>query len=128
MGNAGLSTLAHLDPANASLVESAIALRAVPGAVASGSDAIWIAGREDDVILRVSPSTNSSVSQTIPVCDQPVSIAVDGAALWVGCAGAEEAVWRLADDGSVFAKIKVGGVPSDIAVGDGRVYVSVRQQ
>jgi hypothetical protein len=126
VGNEGLSTVARVDATNASIVASGIATRAVPGAMATSSDAIWIAGRENDVVLRIDPVTNSG-SETIQVCDQPVSIAVDGSTVWVGCGGEQE-VWQLGSDGKPTAKIDVGGVPSDLAVADGRVYVTVRQQ
>ncbi len=101
-----------------------IALRTIPEAVAAGTADVWIAGREGDVVLRVDPATNS-VSQTITVGDQPISIAADGDTVWVGCAGTGE-VWHLARDGTTLATIDVGGVPTDIAVGGGRVYVTVR--
>jgi len=126
VGNEGLSTVARVDPTNASLVESGIATRAVPGAMATSSDAVWIAGRDADVVLRIDPVSNSG-SETIAVCDQPVSIAVEGSSVWIGCAG-EQQVWQLNADGEAAAKIDVGGVPSDIAIADGRVYVTVRQQ
>jgi YVTN family beta-propeller protein len=127
VGNSGTSTVTRVDATTVSIVQSAIALRAVPDAIAAGPDAVWIAGREDDVVLRIDPGSNS-VSKTINVGDQPVSLAIDGQTLWVGCAGAEEAVWQIDVDGTVKAKIDVGGVPTDIAVGDGRIYVTVRQQ
>ena len=126
VGNEGLSTVARVDATNASIVASGIATRAVPGAMATSTDAVWIAGREADVVLRIDPVSNSG-SETIAVCDQPVSIAVEGSIVWVGCAGEQE-VWRLGADGESTAKIDVGGVPSDLAVADGRVYVTVRQQ
>ena len=127
VGNSGLSTVARLSGPDAAVIESGIALRAIPDAIAVGPDSVWIAGREGDVVLRIDTNSNS-VSQTIAVGDQPVSIAVDGQILWVGCAGIEEAVWQLDADGNVLAKIAVGGFPSDIAVHDGRVYVTVRRQ
>jgi YVTN family beta-propeller protein len=125
VGNAGLSTITRVDPSSATVAQAGIALRAVPDSLAAGSGAVWIAGRDNDVVVRLDPATNS-VSQTIPVGDQPVSLAVDGDTVWVGCAGTSE-VWHLDRDGTVLVKIAVGGVPSDIYAADGRVYVTVRR-
>jgi class 3 adenylate cyclase/streptogramin lyase len=124
IGNAGLSTVARVDGSTATVAQAGIALRAVPGAIVAGVDSVWIAGPQDDVVLRLDPNTNS-VSKTITVGATPVSIALDGNTIWVGCAGSRE-VWHLDQDGSVLAKVDVRGVPSDLAVGDGRVYVTVR--
>jgi YVTN family beta-propeller protein len=124
IGNAGLSTIARVEATSATVSQAGIALRAVPGAIAAGPNAVWITGPEDDVVLRLDPATNS-VSQTITVGSEPVSVALDGDTVWVGCASIRE-VWRLAQDGSVLAQVNVGGVPSDIVVANGRVYVTVR--
>lgn len=124
VGNVGPSTLSRIDTVRATVTVPGIALRGVPEVVSSGTHDVWIAARDNDIVMRVDPSTNS-VSQTISVGDQPMSIAADGDTVWVGCAGTNE-VWHLAHDGTVLAKIGVGGVPSDIAVGGGRVYVTVR--
>ncbi len=124
VGNVGTSTLARIEPLTAVIAAGGIALSATPQAIAAGAGGVWIAGRDGDVVLRLDPGA-SGVSQTIAVGDQPISVAVDGDTAWVGCAGTYE-VWHLAHDGTVLSKTFVVGVPSDIAVGDGRVYVTVR--
>jgi streptogramin lyase len=57
----------------------------------------------------------------------PSSVVVTANAVWVGNEG-PSTVARVDATNEASAKIDVGGVPSDLAVSDGRVYVSVRQQ
>jgi len=123
VANAGTSTVVKLDPTSGDLTASGIALRTVPAEVAAGDRDVWISGPADDTLVRVDPLTNA-VAATIPICDQPQAIVVDGESLWVGCAGAQE-VWHLDREGKTLSKVSVGGVPTAIAIGDGRLYVAV---
>ena len=127
VGNRGLQTLVRIDPANTGVVPAGVALGTTPDTIVAGASAVWVAGLEDDLVLRLDSGT--SVSQTIEVCDQPVSLAEEADTIWVGCAGTGE-LWHMARDGTSLAQIDLGGVPSDIAVGTGasagRIYVTVR--
>jgi YVTN family beta-propeller protein len=123
VGNVGTSTVSRVDPVTASVSVAGIALRQVPAAMAAGSTGVWITSRESDATLRMDTATNS-VSQTIAVADQPVAIGVDAETVWIGCAGPHE-VWHLGIDGTVLSKTFVAGVPTDIVIVDGRVYVTV---
>lgn len=124
VGNAGSSTVARVDAPSVSIAESGIALRTMPGAIAANANAVWITGPEEDVVLRLDPATNS-VGQTVAVCSNPVSAALDGDTVWIGCAGSRE-VWHLSNDGTVLGEVSVLGVPTDIAAGPSRVYVTIR--
>ncbi len=124
VGNVGTDTLARIDALAASVVTSGISLGATPESVAVGERDVWVAMQESDQLKRVDSQTNA-VSATIDVCDQPVSLAVDGEGVWVGCAGSLEVV-HLDREGSVIGRVAVGGVPSDIAVGSDQVFVAVR--
>ena len=127
IGNVGSSTLVVIDPISASVVAAGISLGAVPGAIAAGQRDVWVAVRDNDQLKRVDP-VSRSVSATIPVCDQPSALAVDGETVWIGCAGSgSHEVWHLDRDGVELSRTPVGGVPTDIVVGTDRVYVSVRE-
>ena len=126
IANSGTSTLARVDARSVTLTLDGIALRAVPDTVVANAETVWIASRGGDLVMRVDP-VNGTLSQTVDVGDQPVSLAIDGETVWVGCAGTRE-VWHLASDGTLLAKVDVGGVPSDLSVWQGRVYVTVREE
>ena len=131
VSNVGTSTVSRVDPLTATVSMAGIALREVPEAIAvSGSD-VWLTSRDADMTSLVNAGTNG-VSQSFPVADQPVAIAIAGDAetdnetLWIACAGPRE-VWHVDRDGNVLTKTSVGGVPTDIVVVGNRVYVTVRE-
>lgn len=122
--NTGTSTVSRIDGATASVVAGAIPLRSVPDEVAAGTTDVWVTSRAGDAVLRIDPQTNS-VSNTILVGDQPVALAVDGETIWVGLAGTHE-VLHLDRDGNKLTTTAVGGVPTDIALAEDHVFVTVR--
>ena len=125
VGNVGTSTVSRIDPVAAVVAVAGIALRQVPDNMAAANGDVWIASRDEDVVIRMD-AANNSVIQSIPVADQPVAIGIDGESVWVGCAGPRE-VWHLGRDGTVLSKTFVAGVPTDIVIVEGRVYVTVRE-
>src|SRR5262249_50019706 len=59
----------------------ATSLPATPAAIASGDGSLWLADPNDDVALRVNPTTGA-VAPRIPVDSQPGSLALGGGAVW----------------------------------------------
>jgi DNA-binding beta-propeller fold protein YncE len=125
VANAGTSTVSRIDLKTSAITARAIPLRYVPDAIAAGPDDIWITSSASDTLLRLDPTTNA-VAATTSVCDQPTAVAADGGGAWVACRGTQE-VWHLDHAGAVLSKTDVGGVPTDIAVLGGRVFVTVRR-
>jgi len=93
--------------------------------ISAGTNDIWVASNASDVVLRLDPASNE-VKATIVVCDQPTAIAADGDGAWVACGGSGQ-VWHLGQDGEVLSQTEVGGVPTDIAITPGGVFVTVRR-
>ncbi len=123
--NPGTSTITRIDPSSSTISENAIALRYVPESISAGGSDVWITSRASDYVMRLDPRTNS-VTGSIAVCDQPVAIAADGETAWVACAGTRE-VWHIDREGAAISKTSIDGVPTDIVVANGRVYVTVRR-
>ncbi len=125
VANAGTSTITRIDPHAGTITAGAIPLRYVPEAISAGTNDIWVASNASDVVLRLDPVSNA-VTATIEVCDQPTAIAADGDGAWVACGGSRE-VWHLGHDGETLSQTDVGGVPTDIAITPGGVFVTVRR-
>lgn len=125
VANPGTSTVTRIDPSSSTISQNAIALRYVPESISAGASDVWITSRASDYVMRLDPRTNA-VTGSIAVCDQPTAIAADGETAWVACAGTGE-VWHVDRVGTALSKTSVDGVPTDIAVASGRVYVTVRR-
>ena len=96
-----------------------------PVAVAVGDDAVWVADRADNTLVRVNGGTLRRVA-TIPVGAQPDSVAVVGRYVWVATAG-DGRVRRVRptrDSGVGAGSVRVGGHPSAMASGAGRLWVT----
>lgn len=123
VANVGTQTLTRIDAASGRTVAKGIALGGVPDDVAVSATDVWVTSRAADLLIRVDSATNS-VSNTILVGDGPSSLAADTSGVWVACAGAGQ-VWHLDRTGRVLARIGVGGRPTALALGGGRVWVAV---
>jgi virginiamycin B lyase len=99
-----------------------------PLALTSGHNAIWISDARGQ-IWRVDPGT-AAVSQTIPVGKGTglVGLCADARALWAAN-NAEGWVGRIdAHDGQVVGHVTVGHAPTDVALEDGTVWVSIQRE
>jgi serine/threonine-protein kinase len=146
-----ISTVARIDPARDRVRTSGIA-GLEPSAVAVGDGSVWVANSGDNTVSRINPRT-AGVVRTISVGLRPRGIAVGGDSVWVSDQGSNlvtridsasgsvdtiglGAVWVAnSDDGTVsridpttgaVKTIEVGGRPSGVAVGSGRVWVTVQ--
>jgi Bacterial transcriptional activator domain len=97
-----------------------------PLALTSGHKAIWISDARGQ-IWRVDPGT-AAVGQTIPVGKGIVGLCADARALWAAN-NAEGWVGRIdAHDGQVVGHVTVGHAPTDVALEDGIVWVSIQRE
>jgi YVTN family beta-propeller protein len=94
--------------------------------LAIGGGAVWIAERDDEVISRIDPATNS-VQLSIPFgAREPDSMAFGAGALWVADA-ANDKVWRIDPvRNEISDTISVGRAPASIAVDGSTVWVANR--
>ena len=100
-----------------------------PGGLDTGYGAIWVSAFGADAISRLAatPEDGSRIgSESIPVGDGPVDVAVGAGGVWV--ANSRDGTVSRIDPQSnkVIATIHVGSSPQGIAVGAGAVWVSVQ--
>jgi DNA-binding beta-propeller fold protein YncE len=108
---------------NAATIDVAIGY---PLAMTAGRDAIWISDARGQ-IWRVDPGT-AAVSQTIPVGKGIVGLCADARAVWAAN-NAEGWVGRIdARHGQVVGHVTVGHAPTDVALEDGIVWVSIQRE
>ncbi len=94
----------------------------LPGQVAFGAGAAWVANVGDGTIWRIDAATNRI--KRIPVGSQPTDVAVGFGSAWVPCLG-RNAVWRIdASTDKVEAIIPTGNEPLALAAGAGAIWVT----
>jgi streptogramin lyase len=108
-------------------------LGVIPTAIDAGADSVWVSApapylydvavwRIDPVTARVSATTAFAKSAGYP---PSTDIAYGDGAIWVASYG-NRAVFRLDPrTGRIVKTIRIAGYPSGIAVGDGKVWVTV---
>ena len=100
----------------------AVAAGVLPGQIAFGEGAAWVANVGDGTIWRIDAASDRITR--IQVGSQPTDVAVDFGSVWVPCLG-RDAVWRLdAATGNVEAIIPVGEEALAVAAGAGAVWVT----
>jgi YVTN family beta-propeller protein len=94
----------------------------LPGQIAFGERAAWVANVGDGTVWRIDASTNRI--KRIRVGSQPTDIAVGYGSVWVPCLG-RSAVWRLdAASGRIQAIVPAGQEPLAVAAGADAVWVT----
>ncbi len=94
----------------------------LPGQVAFGAGAAWVANVGDGTVWRIDASSNRI--KRIVVGSQPTDVAVGYGSAWVPCLG-RNAVWRIeAATGKVEAIIPTGNEPLALAAGAGAIWVT----
>jgi class 3 adenylate cyclase/streptogramin lyase len=103
----------------------------VPGttdasAMTIGNGAVWIVERNDSVVSRIDPATNT-VQHSIPLgVREADSMAFGAGSVWVADA-AKNLVWRIDPvRNEISGTVTVGRGPASIAVGEGAVWVANR--
>jgi YVTN family beta-propeller protein len=94
----------------------------LPGQIAFGAGAAWIANVGDGTVWRIDAATNQV--KRIRVGSQPTDVGIGFGSVWVPCLG-RNAVWRLdAATGTVEAVIPTGNESLALATGAGSVWVT----
>ena len=97
-----------------------------PGGMAAGRDAIWLACRDNDLVLRITADPGFDDALPIRVGEEPTAVAFGAGGVWVANTG-DGTVSRIdPETAEVVNTIPVGNAPAGIAVSDGRVWVSVQ--
>jgi hypothetical protein len=119
-GNPGL--IVRVDP-NRRTIQKTVELPDGVQDIAVGAGAVWVVGRRQNAVTRISVSDGST--STIFVGRQPAGIAVGEDAVWV--ANSRDRTVTRIDAGSLgTSTIRVGDTPYGIAVGGGAVWVANR--
>lgn len=105
-----------------------------PDDVAVDGNYVWVSDVAGDVVIRLDPTNPGPDGlpgeTTIPVCDEPRSIAAANGLVWVACAGEEggdepgEVDKIDAVDAEVTSRTEVGTQPTSIAAGPSMVWVA----
>jgi YVTN family beta-propeller protein len=94
----------------------------LPGQIAFGEGAAWVANVGDGTVWRIDAATNRI--KRVQVGSQPTDVAVGFGSVWVPCLG-RNAVWRLdAASGTVEAIIPAGEEALALVAGAGAVWVT----
>ena len=92
-------------------------------ALAFGDNALWVADRLGDQIVRIDPAGNAVVRE-IPVARAPNAVAVGTGSVWVA-SSLDTTIWRIdADSYSVDARISLPAPPTALYVGDGTLWAT----
>ena len=92
------------------------------GAIAYGENAVWVADRLRDLLLRINPA-NNTIEREVPVGRRPEVVVVGADSVWVG-SSLDEVVQRLDPHTyAVVAQIRVGS-PTSIAIGPDALWVT----
>jgi ABC-type branched-subunit amino acid transport system substrate-binding protein/streptogramin lyase len=97
-----------------------------PIAVAVGEGAVWVLNGNTPSVTRIDPRL-AAVTATIPlgVGSNPSAIAAGADSVWVALTGAG-ALARIDPDDNSPHSTPLGGAPTGVTVGQGRVWVSVQ--
>jgi YVTN family beta-propeller protein len=94
----------------------------LPGQIAFGAQAAWVANVGDGTVWRIDAATNGI--KRIAVGGQPTDVAIGFGSAWVPCLG-RNAVWRIdAATGKVEAIIPTGNEPLALAAGADAIWVT----
>jgi virginiamycin B lyase len=94
----------------------------LPGQIAFGAGAAWVANVGDGTVWRIDAATNRI--KRIQVGSQPTDVAIGFDSVWVPCLG-RNSVWRLdAATGKVEAIIPTGNESLAVAAGADAVWVT----
>jgi YVTN family beta-propeller protein len=107
-----------------SLIRGTFTVGGEPTAIALGNDAVWVAGRGDDVVTRI--DAGRAAARTIDVGDAPTGVAVGAGSVWVANERGANVMRIDARTSRVVATTSLHAVPKAIAVTDGVVWVTAQ--
>jgi streptogramin lyase len=93
-----------------------------PGGLFVTDDSVWVAQRQDDVVVRIDPASLAAVGTPIAVGADPDPVAELDGILWVGNRG-EDTVSRIDLTTGEQIVERVATAPADIAIDGQRVWV-----
>jgi YVTN family beta-propeller protein len=120
VANGGSSTVSRISPARNNEVVHTIEVPGAPTAIAVNADGVWVADSLGDTVTPIDPETDD-VLASVPVGDQPVDLADDGAELWVANA-ASGSVSHVAGD--EVQPRDVGEGPHAVTLAPNGIYVA----
>jgi DNA-binding beta-propeller fold protein YncE len=94
-----------------------------PVAIASGAEAIWVAGREQ--VWRIDPGT-AAVTQTIRIGQRLMGLRAAEGVVWAADNGGGSVIRIDSGTGLVAGSVPVGHAPTDLVWADGTIWVSVQ--
>jgi YVTN family beta-propeller protein len=120
----GRNQVVEIDPSTTQIVRQ-VSVGRDPAAIAAGFGAVWVANRQDDSVSRIQLGGLGGRVSELRVGRSPVDVVVDASGVWVAEAG-DRAVSRIDPETSkVSTTIRLGNVPRRLAVGAGRIWVTV---
>ena len=103
-------------------VEDTIPVGTGAAAIAFGEEAVWVADRLNDRLLRIDPRTQET--EEISVGRAPGAVAVGAGSVWV-TSTLDNQLWRIDPVArEVIAQIGLSTPPTSVAVGEGAVWVT----
>ena len=106
------------------LAGEAVAMPAVPVALAEAAGSVWVLNETESTVTRVDPDTRR-VLETIPdVGDDPKAIAASGNDIWVAAFAAREVTRISAAANKVVDRITVGNKPISVVASPDAVWVA----
>ena len=126
--DSGQDRVTELDPATRLPVRQIDVGRA-PAAVAYGFGSVWVANAGDGTLSRIDVSGPGRPAhvQAIPVGGRPVDVAAGSGSVWVADAGTRTVVRVDPGANQVASRVALKNPPGGIAVGEGHVWVTVRE-
>jgi DNA-binding SARP family transcriptional activator len=94
-----------------------------PVAIASGTEAIWVSGREQ--VWRIDPGT-AAVTQTIRIGQRLMGVHATGDVVWAADNGGGAVIRIDPATGLVAGSVPLGHAPTDLVSTDGTIWVSVQ--
>ena len=120
-----LQSLFRIDPRTDGIV-GRIRLGFAPGGLAFGRGRVWVTDNGGDAVAAIDPAVGQ-ISRRIPVGAGPIGVAVSDDSVWTANYRAGT-VSRIDPQRGTVIAIRVGPHPTAIAVGEGAVWVPVRER
>ncbi len=124
VANYNANTVSRLDPSSLDPAgPHPINVGKGPIGLAVGGGAVWVADSFENTVSRIDPLTNASTST--PVGRYPVAVVSGYGSVWIANSKSGTVSRIDPKTGKLVGTIRVGGNPAGIAVGAGRVWVTV---
>lgn len=92
-------------------------------ALAFGDGALWVVSSFKGYLTKIDPRTNEITATVHSLHGQMCCVAVGGGAVWAATAP-DQKVWKLSEDGTVLASIKLPANVESLTYADGALWVA----